>query len=85
MVTQAAEAEPSSGSTAPQNFRRIVKELRLYKTLACMSGRNMRKKYKKPAKFDKKQKVLDNLNKNFRNIHLIKDLKNDWRRKTIWI
>ena len=64
-VTQAAEAEPSSASTAPQNFRRIVKELRLYKTLACMSGRNMRKKYKKPAKFDKKRKVLENLNKNF--------------------
>jgi uncharacterized protein YajQ (UPF0234 family) len=46
-------------------LKRIIKELDLYKTLACMSGRNMRKKYKKPAKFDKKQKVLENLNKNF--------------------
>ena len=49
-VTQAAEAEPSSASTAPQNFEKIIKELNLYKTLACMSGRNMRKKYKQPAK-----------------------------------
>ena len=45
-VTQAAEAEPSSASTAPQIFEKIIKGLDLYKTLACMSGRNMRKKYK---------------------------------------
>ena len=28
-VTRAAEAEPSSASTAPQNFEKIIKELNL--------------------------------------------------------